>query len=231
MKREVEATGKTVEEAINKACEMLGAERENVEVEILELPAKRLLGLLGAVNAKVKVSINEGTTEKAKDYLKEILEKMDLSDINIEESEDENGITFNLVGEDPGVIIGHRGETLDSLQYLVSLVANRDQEDYKRITLDIADYRKKREATLISLAQRIAQNSIRTHCSTTLEPMNPYERRIIHTAVQNIPGVTSWSVGIDPNRCVVIGIEGSQNRQRGSQNNRNNQSSRGYKHR
>jgi spoIIIJ-associated protein len=214
VKREVVATGKTVEDAINKACEMLGADRESVEVDILELPTKRLLGLLGAQDAKVKVICPETPNERAKDYLKTILEKMELSDVEIEESEDENGITFNLKGEDPGIIIGHRGETLDAIQYLVSLVSNRDSDEYKRITIDTGDYRKKRETTLNSLAKRIAQNSVRTHRNTTLEPMNPYERRIIHTAVQEVAGATSWSVGIDPNRRVVIGVEGSQRNQR-----------------
>lgn len=216
MKREVVATGKTVEDAINKACEMLGADRDSVEVDILELPTKRLLGLLGAQDAKVKVIYLESSKEHAKDYLKEILDKMDLKDVEIEESEDENGIIYNLKGEDPGFIIGHRGETLDALQYLVSLVANRDTEEYKRITLDTGDYRKKRETTLKALAKRIAQNSVRTHRNTTLEPMNPYERRIIHTAVQEVAGATSWSVGIDPNRRVVIGVEGGQRSQRSS---------------
>lgn len=214
MKREVVATGKTVEDAINKACEMLGAQREDVEIDILELPTKRLLGLLGAQDAKVKVSIEESCDDIAETYLKTILDNMNLSDVEIEKSENENGITFDLKGEDPGLIIGHRGETLDALQYLVSLVANRDAKEYKRITLDTGDYRKKREITLTSLAKRIAQNAVRSHRSTTLEPMNPYERRIIHTAVQEVSGATSWSVGIDPNRRVVIGVEGGQRNQR-----------------
>ena len=221
MKREVVATGKTVEDAINKACEELGAQREDVEIDILELPTKRLLGLLGAQDAKVKVSVEESNDDIAETYLKTILDKMNLSDVEIEKAENENGIIFDLKGEDPGLIIGHRGETLDALQYLVSLVANRDAKEYKRITLDTGDYRKKREVTLTSLARRIAQNAVRSHRSTTLEPMNPYERRIIHTAVQEVAGATSWSVGIDPNRRVVIGVEGGQRNQRSSYASRN----------
>lgn len=221
MKREVVATGKTVEDAINKACEELGAQREDVEIDILELPTKRLLGLLGAQDAKVKVSVEESNDDIAETYLKTILDKMNLSDVEIEKAENENGITFDLKGEDPGLIIGHRGETLDALQYLVSLVANRDAKEYKRITLDTGDYRKKREVTLTSLARRIAQNAVRSHRSTTLEPMNPYERRIIHTAVQEVAGATSWSVGIDPNRRVVIGVEGGQRNQRSGYASRN----------
>lgn len=216
MNRDIVATGKTVEDAINSACETLGVDREKVEVEILELPSKRLLGLLGASDAKVKVSYKETIEERAKSYLCEILDKMSLTDITVESTEDDDGIKFDLTGEGLGIIIGHRGETLDAIQYLVSLVANRGEEKYKRITIDTGDYREKREKTLTSLARRIAQNAVKTRRSTTLEPMNPYERRIIHTAVQEIRGAASWSVGEDPNRRVVIGIEGGQRNWRGS---------------
>jgi spoIIIJ-associated protein len=212
MKHEIVATGKTVEDAIESACKQLNIEREKVEVEILELPSKKLLGFLGGNDAKVKVTYAETTLERAKKYLSEILDKMDLENIEIEASETSDGINFDLKGEGLGIIIGHRGETLDAIQYLVSLVANKGEEEYKRITIDTGDYRKKRENTLNSLAHRIAQNAVRTHRSTTLEPMNPYERRIIHTAVQDIEGATSWSVGEDPNRRVVIGVEGAGQR-------------------
>lgn len=216
MKREVVATGKTVEDAIQSACKMLEADRDNVEIEILELPSKRLLGLLGASDAKVKVTVKETVEERAKNYLTEILIKMNLPNVNIETKETDSGILFDLKGEGLGVIIGHRGETLDAIQYLTSLVANRGEEEYKRITIDTGDYREKREKTLTSLARRIALNAVKTRRSTTLEPMNPYERRIIHTAVQEVKGAASWSIGEDPNRRVVIGIEGGQKNWRGS---------------
>jgi spoIIIJ-associated protein len=212
MKHEVVATGKTVEDAIKSACAMLGAEREKVEVEILELPSKRLLGFLGASDAKVKVTYAETIEERAKNYLTGILDKMNLGVVEIDTNETDEGIFFNLKGEGLGIIIGHRGETLDAIQYLVSLVANRGEDKYRRITIDTGDYRKKRENTLTSLARRIAQSAVKTHRSTTLEPMNPYERRIIHNAVQEIKGATSWSVGEDPNRRVVIGVEGGSQR-------------------
>jgi len=210
VKQEVVATGKTVEDAIKTACEMLKADREKVEIEILELPSKRLLGIFGASEAKVKVTYVESIEDRARNYITEILYKMDIGEVEINSSETENGVLFDLKGEDLGIIIGHRGETLDALQYLVSLVANRGEDKYKRITLDTGDYRKKRESTLKSLARRIAQSAVKTRRSTTLEPMNPYERRIIHTAVQEINGAASWSVGEDPNRRVVIGTEGGQ---------------------
>lgn len=210
MKQEVISSGKTVDEAINTACEKLNTERDKVSIEILELPSKRLLGLLGASDAKVKVTYEETVEDRAKNYLNNIIEKMDLGDVVVDTTEGDNGIKFDLKGDDLGIIIGHRGETLDAVQYLVSLVANRGEEKYKRITIDTGDYREKRERTLTSLAKRIAQNAVRTRRSTTLEPMNPYERRIIHTAVQEISGAASWSVGEDPNRRVVIGTENSQ---------------------
>lgn len=216
MNNEVVATGKTVEDAIESACEMLGADREKVDIEILELPSKRLLGLLGASDAKVKVTYKETVSQRAETYLSGILKLMSLPSVQIDMTENDDGVIFDLKGDGMGMIIGHRGETLDAIQYLVSLVANRGEEKYKRITIDTGNYREKREKTLTSLAKRIAQNSVRTHRSTTLEPMNPYERRIIHTAVQEIKGAASWSVGEDPNRRVVIGVEGGQRNWRGS---------------
>jgi len=210
VKREAVVTGKTVDDAIQTACKSLGVEREKVEIEILELPSKKLLGLLGTSDAKVRVTYEESVEERAKNYLSTVLEKMDIGEVEIESRKKEDGILFNLKGSGLGLIIGHRGETLDAIQYLVSLVANRGEEDYVRITIDTGDYREKREKTLVALARRIAQNAVKTRRSTTLEPMNPYERRIIHTAVQEIGGASSWSVGEDPNRRVVIGVEGGQ---------------------
>lgn len=207
MKKEATATARSVEEAIDAACAELGVERERVEVEILELPSKRLLGLLGASEAKVKVVFEETLEERARLYLKELLEKMDLPGIIIESTETDDGVQFDLAGEGLGLIIGHRGETLDALQYLVSLTANRGEQQYKRITIDTGNYREKRVKTLTALARRIALRAVSTRRSITLEPMNPYERRVIHTAVQEIKGASSWSVGEEPNRRVVIGAE------------------------
>jgi spoIIIJ-associated protein len=205
MKREAIATGHTVEDAIQAACDILGVERDRTEFEIIDLPSKRLLGLLGASEAKVKVIFEESVEERAKTFLQQLLVNMDLSGVFIESTEKDDGIFIDLEGEGLGYIIGHRGETLDAMQYIVSLVANKGEEQYKRITLDTGSYREKREKTLVSLAGRIAVNAVKTHRNTTLEPMNPYERRIIHTAVQEINGAASWSVGEDPNRRVVIG--------------------------
>jgi spoIIIJ-associated protein len=207
LKRQAVASGKTVEEAINSACESLGVKREDVEFEILDMPSKKLLGLIGGSDAKVKISIEETIEQRAKIFLKKILDNMGLSSVLIESRETLQGIYFDVTGgEAVGIIIGHRGETLDALQYLVSLVANKGEADFKRIIIDTGSYREKRETTLTSLAKRIALSVVKTRKSQTLEPMNPYERRIIHTAVQEISGAESWSVGEEPNRKVVIGV-------------------------
>jgi spoIIIJ-associated protein len=208
LRREAVATGKTVEEAINSACESLSVKRENVEFEILDMPSKKLLGLIGGSNAKVKIFVEETVEQIANNFLKSILANMGLTGFIIESKETSQGIYFDVVGGDSvSIIIGHRGETLDALQYLVSLVANKGEIDFKRITIDTGSYREKREATLTSLAKRIALEAVKTRKSQALEPMNPYERRIIHTAVQDVIGAASWSVGDEPNRKVVIGAD------------------------
>jgi len=207
LKREATASGRSVEDAIVAACATLDVERERVSVEVLELPIKRLMGIFGATEAKVKVIVDDTLEERAREFLKQMLDKMDLSGVLIESSERDENITFDLSGEGLSLIIGHRGETLDALQYIVSLAANKGEQQYKRIIVDTGSYREKREKTLVSLARRIALGTVKTRRNTTLEPMNPYERRIIHTAVQEISGAESWSVGDEPNRRVVIGPE------------------------
>ena len=141
-------------------------------------------------------------------YVKDIVEKIIDKKIEVtSEIADDNTIFITITGEDneaDGIIIGHRGETLDAIQYLASLKANKGHDDYVRVTLDISNYRQKRQETLVSLAQRNAKNAIRTGRKITLEPMNPYERHIIHTAVQEIDGVSSHSVGSNVERRVVI---------------------------
>lgn len=129
---------------------------------------------------------------------------MGLGATQITVKEEKDSATFTLEGEGLGVIIGRRGETLDAFQYLAGLVANKMEGDYFRITIDSGKYREKREKTLESLAVRLAQQAVKTGRTSTLEPMNPYERRVIHAAVQNVAGATSSSVGEEPNRRVVI---------------------------
>lgn len=156
------------------------------------------------------VPIEDPTKKAAVDtgvaFLKDVLSKMEV-EANVTSGQLGSNLAIVLEGEHLGTIVGRRGETLDALQYLTMLVANRGEGEYQRITLNIGDYREKRERTLRSLARRMANQALKQGRNMTLEPMNPYERRIIHTAVQEVKGVTSWSVGEEPNRRVVIGTE------------------------
>ncbi len=140
-------------------------------------------------------------------YLKTVLDNMGI-EAALDAKEADGELYIDITGNGVGAVIGHHGETLDALQYLVSLAANRKEKVYSRVTLDSAGYREKRSEALISLAGNIAARSIRDKKNIALEPMNPYERRIIHTAVQDIDGVKSWSMGEEPARRVVIGNDG-----------------------
>lgn len=211
MTREVIATGETVELAFANACKELGVETTDAEFEILEMPTKKTFGLFGGSPAKVRAYLEENNpAQEAAEYLKKILTQMGVPDVEIEIKEEETGAALTLSGEDIGFIIGHRGETLDALQYLSSLVANHVEESYYRITLDVGNYREKRKETLESLGKKMAMRAVKTGRNSSLEPMNPYERRIIHTAVQAVEGAKSWSEGEDLARHVVIGPEGGE---------------------
>lgn len=211
MLREAIATGETVEQAFENACVQLGVETVDAEFEVLELPEKKKLGLFGGKPAKVRAFVKSSPAQAAADYLQNLLRLMGLSNVSIsirEEKDEEGtqaGALLTLSGDDIGVVIGHRGETLDALQYLSGLVANHVDEGYYRITLDIGNYREKRKETLEALGKKIAAKAVKIGRNYPLEPMNPYERRIIHTAVQEVEGAKSWSEGEDIARHVVIG--------------------------
>ena len=210
--REAIATGDTIEAAFKNALEMLGA--ENAEMEVIDEPEKKILGLFGGKEARVRAYILPTPGENAADYLKVVLEKMGVGNVKIDIKEEESAAELTIDGDDIGFIIGHRGETLDSLQYLASLVANQTRDKYFRLTLDVGSFREKRKETLENLGTKMAMRAIRTGRNQPLEPMNPYERRIIHTAVQNIEGAKSWSEGEDMARHVVIGPENGERRDR-----------------
>ena len=294
MDKDVIATGKTVDEAIEAACAKMGAPREYVDIEILELPKKKFLGLK-TVPAKVKVTLQEEyenkfaspekkpaakkpkekkpsqpkaekaapqpeqnkekkeKTEKPKQkkepkkevkekapvsekveeqkeeakplapevlelkgsaaagYIKEILVALGHGDAEVSYSQKDGMIVLQLSGEDMGSVVGRRGDNLDAMQYLASLVANRSEGSYVRVVLDIDDYRSKREASLRAYARKTATQAVRNQRSITLEAMNPYERRIVHSTVQTVSGATSKSIGSEPNRRVVISpVEGGR---------------------
>lgn len=206
MSQVVEKTGKTVQEAITLALEELNADLDSADVEVLEEGSKGLFGI-GSKVARVRVSLRDiQTSNQGEKFLKDVFDKMKVS-VDIETQEDEESMTLRIKGKDSGIIIGRRGETLDALQYLTSLVVNKNREDYKRVTVDIENYRQKREETLVRLANRLAERVIKYRKNVTLEPMNPYERRIIHSSLQNNKMVETYSVGDEPNRKVVITLK------------------------
>lgn len=202
MSQVVEKTGKTIEEAINLALEELNADMDNTDIEVLDEGSKGLFGI-GSKMARVRVTLKNIKTNEAERFLKDVFSKMNVS-VEVETQEDEESMLLRITGKDSGIIIGRRGETLDALQYLTSLVVNRDKEEYKRITIDIENYRQKREETLVRLANKLAERVIKYRKNVTLEPMNPYERRIIHSSLQNNKMVETYSIGDEPNRKVVI---------------------------
>lgn len=203
MANSVEKTGKTIQEAIKAALEELRTDESSVDVEVLEEGNKGIFGIIGNKVARVRVTLRESAAEKARQFVKDVLEKMKLNaDIFVEETED--SILLKIHGNDIGIIIGRRGETLDSLQYLASLVVNKEKGNYKRVVVDVENYRQKREETLIKLANRLADRVIKYKKNIVLEPMNPYERRIIHSSLQDNSYVETYSIGDEPNRKVVI---------------------------
>lgn len=294
--QEIIATGKTAEEAVEQACAQLGLTRDDISVEVLEIPQKKLFGMSPA---KVRVTPNEGafkvadllkepeppaqTTQQPRppqpprqhthrenkpaykplpeiqpediefesllvpdDQLKEITEQelpvsaiaalayfrevsgqMGAGRLEYRFYETDRGVKFSIDGEDSSLVIGRRGETMDALQYLCMLVSSRADGDYCKIMVDVAQYRKKREKTLQALAVREANKVKKTRYNQTLEPMNPYERRIVHSAVQQIEGVKSESVGTEPNRRVAISLISGGKGTRRRRDNRDNRDTRG----
>ena len=197
-----EFTAKTVEEAKQAAAEEFGAPIEKITFEIIEEPKKGFLGI-GATEAKISAEYNKSKSEIAADYIKDVLDKMGI-EAQLTVTENDEGAVIDIGGDTSGAVIGRRGETLDAIQYLASMAANRSDKEYYRISVDSCGYREKRKAILEDLAAKISKTVLRTGRTSTLEPMNPYERRIIHSAVSEIEGVTSKSIGEEPYRRVVI---------------------------
>lgn len=225
------------------------------DYEVIQQPEKKKLGLFGGKDAKVKVivnvkdevvsttettvienedvktdvvAVNAGESSPAKvaaEYLQNILNALGLTEIKMTINDIEGGAEINLEGEDIGYVIGRRGDTLNALQYLTGLVANHVENNYFRISINTGDYREKREKTLAILGRKLAFKAVKTGMRTSLEPMNPYERRIIHTSVQKVRGAISWSEGENMNRHVVIGPDPDAPKK--NYNNRNRYNNRG----
>lgn len=212
MKQELIKTAKTTEEAVRLAAEEMGVSAQDVEVEVLEEPKKGLFGI-GAVPAKVKVTYFYKPLESARMFAETLIKDIGLN-ASVTIHDDGNGeALLTISGDDAGTLIGHHGDTLDALQYLINLTANKketDERKYTRISVDIENYREKREETLKKLARHMAEKVKRTGRNVVLEPMNAYERRIIHAEVQGIEGVSTNSVGVEGNRRVILFAEGNE---------------------
>ncbi|MHB1043864.1 MAG: RNA-binding cell elongation regulator Jag/EloR [Eubacteriales bacterium] len=201
--REVEKTGKTVDEAVRLALSELGVARENVEIEILDEPSKGIFGIIGTRPAKVKVIFRERPGRRALDILNSIFDCMDLK-VEMEAKEKDQELLVNLEGKDLGILIGRRGETLDALQYLINLAVNKNQEKKRKVIIDIEGYRYRREETLKKLAVKLADKAKQRGRNVILEPMNSQERRIIHTALQGRDDIYTFSEGEEPYRKIII---------------------------
>ena len=193
--------GKTIEDAIKDALEKLNAtSEEEVDTKVLDMPTSGFMGI-GAKSAKVEVTLIEKFDETAKDFLDSVLSKIGVDySINIDYDEEEGNMFISLDIENTGVLIGKHGQTLDSLQYLTSLVVNKNTENYIRVILDINNYREKRKETLEHLADKLANKALKRRKNVELEPMNPYERRIIHSYLQGREHITTYSVDEGINR-------------------------------
>lgn len=203
--RVLEKQAKTVDDAVELALEELKVCRDDVEVEILEEGNRGILGFLSK-SAKVKITVKPRPEEIANSFLKGLLNFLD-SGAKLNSILNDNVLNLEIQGENAGILIGKHGSTLDALQYLTSLVVNRNSKDFVRVVLDAENYREKREKTLERLAMKMADRVKETKRSITLEPMYPNERRIIHTALQNDPRVMTKSIGSEPNRRIVISLK------------------------
>ena len=199
-----EYSAKTVEEALTNASMELGVASTDLEYEVIEKGSNGFLGI-GSKPAIIKAKKKDSFVDEVQSYLENLFKAMDIeAKITVDYDIEENTMNINLEGEDMGVIIGKRGQTLDALQYLISLVANKEGGKYFRVKLDTENYRERRKATLESLAKNIAYKVKRTRRPVSLEPMNPYERRIIHSTLQNDKYVSTKSEGEEPFRHVVV---------------------------
>ena len=206
----IEVSAKTVSEAITEACQKLGVTSDILDYQVVEEGSSGFLGI-GSKPAIIKAAVKVekvSVEDSAKIFLNDVFTAMDMTVVvDVKYNEEEKEMDIDLSGDEMGVLIGKRGQTLDSLQYLVSLVVNKESEDYIRVKVDTENYRERRKETLENLAKNIAYKVKRTRRTVALEPMNPYERRIIHSALQNDKYVTTHSEGEEPFRKVVVSLK------------------------
>ena len=204
----VEIIGKTKEEAIQKAVDQLGTPLEDLEIEVLEEGSKGLFGFLGSKDFKIKATVIVKDTIETRilSFLNGLFEVMNIeADIKIDMNSDSAKVS--VIGDSAGQLIGRRGESLDALQMILSLAVNKTPGEYVKIMLDIEDYRSKREESLVRYANKMARTAAKQRKNIKLEPMNPYERRIVHSALQSDTYVTTYSEGEEPYRKVVIAVK------------------------
>ncbi len=219
----ITVTAKSLDDAITEASLQLGVSSDKLIYEVVEKGSSGVLGgLIGAKPAIIRAKKEETVNDKAEEFLASVFDAMGMDvDVSSEFNDEEKELSINLEGDNMGILIGKRGQTLDSLQYLTSLVVNKTSNDYIRIKLDTENYRERRKETLETLAKNIAYKVKRTRKPVALEPMNPYERRIIHSALQNDKYVYTKSEGEEPYRHVVIALKKDE-RSQGSRNKRYN---------
>jgi spoIIIJ-associated protein len=203
--KKIVVSGKTVEEAVKRGLTELNTTEDRVKLTILQQGSKGLFGLFGTKEAQVELEITPDALEQTILFLTDVFTAMKL-EVQVQKLISEEGITLNLVGSDLGILIGRRGQTLDALQYLVNIVANRYSKSHLRIVLDAESFRERRKKTLEELANRLAGRVIRFKKEVVLEPMSPQERKIIHFQLQDHALVKTFSKGEEPNRRVVIGL-------------------------
>ena len=204
----ITVVGKNVAEAVDKGLEDLGIQKSNAVIEVLTEPSQGFLGLLGSKQAEVKVSVKKQPLDYMQDYLLEMLKIMGLKGkVDAYVREDEL-LCLDIMGPDMAILIGKRGQTLSSLQYLLNIVLHREFKKFEgRLLVDVEGYRSRRESTLQRLAANLAEKVIATRQDVVLEPMSPQDRRIIHTTLQDNPSVTTYSQGEESNRKVVITLK------------------------
>lgn len=203
----IEVSAKNVDDALTEASVKLGTTSDQIEYEVIDKGSTGFLGI-GSKNAVIKARRKFSIEDSVKEFLSKVFDAMKLEvEILVKVDEENKQIDVELKGPEMGILIGKRGQTLDSLQYLANLAVNKHSDQYYRIKVDTEDYRKRRKETLENLAKNIAYKVKRTKHPVALEPMNPFERRIIHSALQNDKYVTTYSEGEEPHRHVVVALK------------------------
>ena len=207
MVKEAIGIAETLILAQQKACETLGVAEQDVSFEVLQMPARKVFGFFGGKLAKVKAVFKISPAKVAVNYLRDVLTAYGLKNFYLDYKESEKGVAIHVVGGNAKIAIGHRGDTLDAIQYLVGLVANAVSDSYYQVVVNISDYRERIEKTLATLAEHLAAKVLRLKTPIELEPMTPYERKVIHMTIEKIDGVKSWSEGEDLQRHLIVALD------------------------